>query len=152
MKEYQSKLPPDSQDPVGPNDSFAKVVGNDPPGKVRMLGLGPNPSDLWGSIPSRSTCYRMVLENQAAMTRIEEKVEQFTKLIGSFQERMQPQQNPNNVRTTLIPISPGQSSNSNFIGHKLQVHNDILYPIIISSSTFPLLLALYHSLFKNLGW
>lgn len=126
MKEYQSKLPDVSQDPVGPNDSFAKVIGNDPPGKVRMLGLGVNKTDVWGGIPSLSTCYRLVLENQSAVTRLEEKMDQFTKLIGSLQEKIEPQQNPNNVRTTRAPTSPGQSSNSNIVGHKLQVGDSVL--------------------------
>lgn len=127
MREYQLKLPQGSDDPVRPNDSFAKVIGHDPPGKVRMLGLGASPSDLWGGTPSRSTCLRMVQESQAAMARMEEKMDQFTKLVGNLQERMQPQlmqpeQNPNDVRPTRTPISPNQSSNSNFIGHKLQVY------------------------------
>lgn len=124
MKEYQSKLPKDSPDPVRPDDTFAKVIGNDPPGKVRMLGLGANQADLWGSTPSRGTCLRMVLESQAKMARMEEKMEQFTKLVGSLQEKMKVEPTPNNVQTKRTPLSPGQSSNSNVVGHKLQVYNE----------------------------
>lgn len=124
MKEYQSKLPKDSPDPVRPDDTFAKVIGNDPPGKIRMLGLGANQSDFWGATPSRGTCYKMVMEHQAKMAQMEEKMEQFTKLVGSLQEKLQLEQNPNNVQTKQKPLSPGQSSNSNIVGHNLQVYNE----------------------------
>ncbi|XP_057772090.1 uncharacterized protein LOC130991736 isoform X2 [Salvia miltiorrhiza] len=126
MREYQSKLPQGSDDPVRPDDSFAKVIGHDPPGKVRMLGLGANPSDLWGSTPSRGACLRMVLESQAAIARMEEKMDQFSKLFEKMQpQNMQPDQNPNDIRVTCTPVSPNQSSNSNFVGHKLQVGDSV---------------------------
>ncbi|KAH6767318.1 hypothetical protein C2S52_018301 [Perilla frutescens var. hirtella] len=124
MKEVQSKSPPGSRDSIGPSDSFAKVMGKDPHGRVRMVGLGVNPSDITGGIPSRSACYRMVLKNQVAMTRMEEKVDAATKLITNLQEKMQ--QNANNISTARRPASPGQSSNSINLEHTFQVGDTVL--------------------------
>ncbi|KAH6835913.1 hypothetical protein C2S53_019369 [Perilla frutescens var. hirtella] len=131
MKEVQSKLPPGSRDSIGPSDSFAKVMGKDPHGRVRMVGLGVNPSDITGGIPSRSACYRMVLKNQVAMTRMEEKVDAATKLIANLQEKMQ--QNANNVSTARRPASPGQSSNSINLEHTFQVGDTVLLKSLFDS-------------------
>ncbi|KAH6780865.1 hypothetical protein C2S52_012102 [Perilla frutescens var. hirtella] len=131
MKEVQSKLPPGSRDSIGPSDSFAKVMGKDPHGRVRMVGLGVNPSDITGGIPSRSACYRMVLENQVAMIRMEEKVDAATKLIANLQEKMQ--QNANNISTARRPASPGQSSNSINLEHTFQVGDTVLLKSLFDS-------------------
>lgn len=120
MREIRSQLPSGSVDSLGPDDSYARVIGKDPIGRVRMLGLGSNPSDAWGQIPSRGTCHRMVLEQRALMTRMEEKLEENTRVITSLQEKLQ-QQNPNDVNVPQQPVSPNQSSNSVNLGNRLRV-------------------------------
>ncbi|KAH6820904.1 hypothetical protein C2S53_010246 [Perilla frutescens var. hirtella] len=113
-------MDPSLLDPVGPSDSFAKVMGKDPDGRVRMLGLGVNPTDISGDIPSRSACYRMVLENQVAITRMEDKMDEATKLIAKFQDKLE--QNA----TTRRPTSPGQFSNSINLEHPFQIIEKLL--------------------------
>ncbi|XP_042037024.1 uncharacterized protein LOC121783049 isoform X1 [Salvia splendens] len=119
LREKQSNLPQGSED-LQPNHSFAKDIGHDPLGKVRF-GFGAR-----GDTPSRGTCLRMLSESQAAMRRMEERMDRFSKIIERLQpERMQPEQNQNDVPPTRTPISPNQSSNSNFIGYKLQVGDSV---------------------------
>ncbi|KAH6826730.1 hypothetical protein C2S53_017808 [Perilla frutescens var. hirtella] len=105
MKEVQSKLPPGSRDSIGPSDSFAKVMGKDPHGRVRMVGL--------------------------AITRMEEKVDVATILIANLQEKMQ--QNANNVSTARRPASPGQSSNSINLEHTFQRLDTVLLKSLFDS-------------------
>ncbi|XP_042064201.1 uncharacterized protein LOC121807934 isoform X1 [Salvia splendens] len=120
MREKQSNLPQGSEDPVQPNHSFAKVIGHDPLGKPRF-GFGAK-----GDTPSRGACLQMISESQAAMRRMEERMDQFSKIIERFQpEKMQPEQNQNDVPPTRTPISPNQSSNSNIVGYKLQVGDSV---------------------------
>lgn len=114
MKEVQSKLPSGSQDSIGPSDIFSKVMGKDPRGRVRMVGLGVNPSDISGGVPSRSACFRMVLENQEALARMEEKVNEATNMIACLTEKMQ--QHASGGSTTRRPVSPCHSSNSSNLG------------------------------------
>ncbi|KAH6822402.1 hypothetical protein C2S53_007729 [Perilla frutescens var. hirtella] len=128
MKEVQSKMPPGLPDPVGPSDSFAKVMGKDPHGRVRILGLGVNATDISGDIPSRSACYRMVLENQVAITRMEDKMDEATKLIAKLQDKLE--QNA----TTRRPTSPGQSSNSINLEHSFQVGDSVFLKSLFDSS------------------
>nr|XP_027120578.1 uncharacterized protein LOC113737565 [Coffea arabica] len=71
--EKVSQLPPGSNDDVGRNDAFAQVFGEDNNGRVRMYGLGVTPSDKWGNVPSRSTCQRIVMEQKAAISKMEDK-------------------------------------------------------------------------------
>nr|XP_027071835.1 uncharacterized protein LOC113696652 [Coffea arabica] len=68
-----SQLPPGSNDDVGRNDAFAQVFGEDNNGCVRMYSLGVTPSDKWGNVPSRSTCQRIVMEQKAAISKMEDK-------------------------------------------------------------------------------
>lgn len=72
MKEKVSQLPPSSNDDVGRNDAFAQVFGEDNNGRVRMYGLGVTPSDKWGNVPSRSTCQRIVMEQKAVISKMEQ--------------------------------------------------------------------------------
>lgn len=74
LKEHQSQLPVGSLDLISSGDSFSKVLGKNLPGRVRMFGLGPSPSDIFTSMPSASTCYRIVKENAAAIKGFEESV------------------------------------------------------------------------------
>ncbi|XP_027174484.1 uncharacterized protein LOC113774118 [Coffea eugenioides] len=73
LKEKVSQLPPGSNDDVGRNDAFAQVFREDNNGRVRMYGLGVTPSNKWGNVPSRSTCQRIVMEQKAAISKMEDK-------------------------------------------------------------------------------
>ncbi|XP_057770621.1 uncharacterized protein LOC131001460 [Salvia miltiorrhiza] len=130
MKEIQSKFSTDFQDSVGPSDTFSRVMGKEPRGRVRMIGLGVNPSDISGGVPSRSECYRMFLENQEALVRMEEKVNAATTLIASLTKKMQ--QNTS-FSTGQQPTSPSQSSNSVNIGHSFQVGDEVLLKSLFNS-------------------
>ena len=57
MESLKNQLPEGEEDSVGRNDVFAKVMGEERSGRVRTYGLGVTQSDLWGDIPSRSTCF-----------------------------------------------------------------------------------------------
>nr|XP_027124175.1 uncharacterized protein LOC113740858 [Coffea arabica] len=67
MNELKNQLPSESQDPVGRNDIFAQVVGQDKHGHVRLFSDGVNPTDLWEDIPSRNTCYRISVQQQSTL-------------------------------------------------------------------------------------
>ncbi|XP_075499252.1 uncharacterized protein LOC142537637 [Primulina tabacum] len=75
MKELENQLPEDEDDQIGQNDVFAQIIGPDRPGRVRMLGDGVNPSDLWGEVPSRSTCNRIVMEQKKKLEKWMSKLE-----------------------------------------------------------------------------
>ncbi|XP_042419228.1 uncharacterized protein LOC122007570 [Zingiber officinale] len=74
MKELENQLPEDEDDQVGQNDIFAQIIGPDRPGRVRMFGDGVNPSDLWGEVPSRSTCNRIVMEQRTKLEKMDKQV------------------------------------------------------------------------------
>lgn len=44
------------------DDSFAKVMGKDKEGQLRMYGLGVTPSDVYGKNPSRNSLLRQAME------------------------------------------------------------------------------------------
>lgn len=56
IEALRSQLPEGLEDPVGPNDLYAQVIGQDRPGRVRMFGEGVSPSDVWGEVPNRNMC------------------------------------------------------------------------------------------------
>ena len=76
MESLKNQLPEGEEDSVGRNDVFAKVMGEERSGRVRTYGLGVTQSDLWGDIPSRSTCFRLVMEQSAAMSKMERRIQQ----------------------------------------------------------------------------
>lgn len=77
MEKYKSKLPKGSSDKPGPEDTFSKVITNDPNGLARMFGLGVRASDVWGVIPSRSACRRENIELKHQKEQLEAKVARY---------------------------------------------------------------------------
>ncbi|XP_071920597.1 uncharacterized protein [Coffea arabica] len=60
IESLKNQLPEGEEDSVGRNDVYAKVMDEERSGRVRTYGLGVTQSDLWGDIPSRLTCFRLV--------------------------------------------------------------------------------------------
>ncbi|KAL8512708.1 hypothetical protein ACS0TY_018998 [Phlomoides rotata] len=56
-----------SEDPIGPIDVFAQIMGPGRPGHVRMMGKGICPSDVWGE----RTSNRILKEQQSRITQLE---------------------------------------------------------------------------------
>ncbi|XP_058080827.1 uncharacterized protein LOC131228995 isoform X2 [Magnolia sinica] len=53
LNEQISQQPDTSQNSTGRNDLFSQVMGEDRHGRVRTYGLGPTPTDLWGTTRSQ---------------------------------------------------------------------------------------------------
>lgn len=60
--EEQHSHSPNTDGGFPKSDAFAKVMGPDKNGHVRMFGLGVTCADVYGIIPSRHACYRMAME------------------------------------------------------------------------------------------
>ena len=73
MDKLLARLPHGSHDSVAKNDIFSQVIGLDPPGRVRMYGLGVSPSDLWGNVPSKNACRRLILQQKNLMSEMNDK-------------------------------------------------------------------------------
>ncbi|XP_057790345.1 uncharacterized protein LOC131007210 [Salvia miltiorrhiza] len=76
IEELRSQLPEGFEDTVGPNDLYAQVTGQDKPGCVRMFGEGVSPSDVWGEVPNRNMCKRVMLEQRSEMLKMKNKIEE----------------------------------------------------------------------------
>ncbi|XP_075481960.1 uncharacterized protein LOC142522439 isoform X3 [Primulina tabacum] len=112
MKELENQLPEDEDDQIGQNDVFAQIIGPDRSGRVRMLGDGVNPSDLWGEVPSRSTCNRIVMEQKTKLEKMDEQIRKQGQHIAMLESKIcnQPNQNLgsnyNNIQHTASSSSP----------------------------------------------
>ncbi|KAH6801006.1 hypothetical protein C2S52_001470 [Perilla frutescens var. hirtella] len=74
IEELRNKLPEGSKDPVGPNDLYAQVCGQDKPGRVRMFGEGVSPSYVWREVPNRNMCKRIMLEQRSEIVKMNNKI------------------------------------------------------------------------------
>ncbi|XP_027122347.1 uncharacterized protein [Coffea arabica] len=86
MNELKNQLPSESQDPIGRNNIFAQVVGQDKHGHVRLFSDGVNPTDLWEDIPSRNTCYRISVQQQSILVHLEERLQRQDDEIASLKK------------------------------------------------------------------
>ncbi|KAI5677208.1 hypothetical protein M9H77_08158 [Catharanthus roseus] len=73
MDECASQLLCNSQYPVAPNDSFAQVMGDERNDRVKMMGLGVTPNDLWENVPSKKILYRVFQEQQTMLEKLVER-------------------------------------------------------------------------------
>ncbi|MQL79623.1 hypothetical protein Taro_012071, partial [Colocasia esculenta] len=48
------------------DDLLYQVLGKDKPGRIRMLGLGPTPSSVYGLVPTRAQALQMAHEDNAS--------------------------------------------------------------------------------------
>lgn len=110
MNELKNQLPSDSQDPVGRNDIFAQVVGQDKHGHVRLFSDGVNPTDLWEDIPSRNTCYRISVQQQSTLVRLEERLQRQDDEIASLKKMVLVQHGRGSPIDS--PRHPSSSSNN----------------------------------------
>ncbi|XP_042400887.1 uncharacterized protein LOC121990906 [Zingiber officinale] len=112
MNELENQLLEDYNDQVSPNDIFAQIMGPDRPGRVRMLGDGISPSDLWGLVPSRGTCNRLVMEQNAKLEQMNEQIKKqgqhitMVKTKISEQSSINPLSNCNNSQHTSSSSNP----------------------------------------------
>ncbi|XP_073057686.1 uncharacterized protein [Primulina eburnea] len=112
MKELENQLPEDEYDQIGQNGVFAQIIGPERSGRVRMLGDGVNPSDLWGEVPSRSTCNRIVMEQKTKLEKMDEQIRKQGQHIAMLESKVcsQPNQNLgsnyNNIQHTTSSNSP----------------------------------------------
>lgn len=64
-----------------PDDAFAKIMGKDKDGRLRMYGMGVKPTDIYGGRPSRDALYRKSMEEKEEIRALKEKVEELTALV-----------------------------------------------------------------------
>ncbi|XP_027158101.1 uncharacterized protein LOC113768932 [Coffea eugenioides] len=110
MNELKNQLPSESQDPVGRNDIFAQVVGQDKHGHVRLFSDGVNPTDLWEDIPSHNTCYRISVQQQSTLVRLEERLQRQDDEIASLKKMVLVQHGRGSPIDS--PRHPSSSSNN----------------------------------------
>ncbi|XP_027096129.1 uncharacterized protein [Coffea arabica] len=117
MNELKNQLPSESQDPVGRNDIFAQVVGQDKHGHVRLFSDGVNPTDLWEDIPSRNTCYRISVQQQSSLVRLEERLQRQDDEIAILKKMVLVQHG----RGSPIDSPRHPSSSSNNVGNMVSL-------------------------------
>ncbi|XP_071926243.1 uncharacterized protein [Coffea arabica] len=110
MTELKNQLPSDSQDPVGRDDIFAQVVGQDKHGHVRLFSDGVNPTDLWEDIPSRNTRYRISVQQQSTLVRLEQRLQRQDDEIASLKKMVLVQHGRGSPIDS--PRHPSSSSNN----------------------------------------
>ncbi|XP_073138959.1 uncharacterized protein [Henckelia pumila] len=112
MKELENQLHEDEDDQIGQNDIFAQIMGPDRPGRVRMLGDGVKTTDLWGEVPSRSTCNRIVMEQKTLLEKMDEQIRKQGQHIAMLESKFLSQPNKdlgsnyNNMQHTPSSSSP----------------------------------------------
>ncbi|KAH6775457.1 hypothetical protein C2S52_013018 [Perilla frutescens var. hirtella] len=74
IEKLRQELPEGSEDPIGPNDLYAQVTGQDKPGRVRMFGEGVSSSDVWGEVPNRNRCKRIMLEQRSEILKMKNEI------------------------------------------------------------------------------
>ena len=108
---------------------FAQVMGEERNGRVRMVGLGVTPTDLWRKVPSKNIPYRIFMEQQNLLEkmnqRFEEQEERYKKqddryeqLLSMLQDR---QQNCSPINVRMPSSSASQARNSSSIPRPLVV-------------------------------
>ncbi|XP_057805534.1 uncharacterized protein LOC131020622 isoform X2 [Salvia miltiorrhiza] len=65
------------------DDAFAKILGKDKDGRLRMYGMGVKPSDIYGGRPSRDALHRKSMEDKEEVRALKQKVEELTALVYS---------------------------------------------------------------------
>ncbi|CAI9099238.1 OLC1v1036023C1 [Oldenlandia corymbosa var. corymbosa] len=69
FEQRRNELPEGAEDPVGPNDIFAQVVGPDPPGRLHMIDMGVYSSNASTSVSKRQKYKRELLEYKREMVK-----------------------------------------------------------------------------------
>ncbi|CAI9102765.1 OLC1v1001085C1 [Oldenlandia corymbosa var. corymbosa] len=87
------------------------VMWPDKPGRVRMFGQGVTPSDVWGQVPKRNTCRRIILEQRKELITLIDRV-------GELEERVLEQRMS---RVSQAEFQSNSSSNSLIVNQSLQV-------------------------------
>ncbi|XP_071939087.1 uncharacterized protein [Coffea arabica] len=123
MENLKNQLPEREEDSVRRNDVSAKAMGEERSGRLCTYGLGVTQSDLWGDIPSRSTCFLLVMEQSAAMSKMERRIQQLESI---QQGRSQGQISPSSQRHT--------SQSSNAISRPIQVGDKVTIRSMVDSS------------------
>ncbi|MQM04331.1 hypothetical protein Taro_037127 [Colocasia esculenta] len=123
------------------DDLLSQVLGQDKPGRIRMLGLGPTPSSVYGSVPTRAQALQMVNQvktsSETVISKMFEKIEEMKveheKVKESYENRLSNlhaeigtlkdlmQQNNENYQAHDGNASP--SIHSSVSSHEVQHHN-----------------------------
>ncbi|MQL92175.1 hypothetical protein Taro_024796 [Colocasia esculenta] len=123
------------------DDLLSQVLGKDKPGRIRMLGLGPTPSSVYGPVPTRAQALQMVNQVQTSsktvISKMFEKIEEIKveheKMKESYENRLSNlhaeigtlkdlmQQNNENYQAHDGNASP--SIHSSASSHEVQHHN-----------------------------
>ncbi|XP_059653621.1 uncharacterized protein LOC132300523 isoform X2 [Cornus florida] len=102
LKEYATQQPETSQRGAARDGIFSQVVGEDRHGLVRTYGLGPSPSDIWGTTPSCVKSMKMASEGRKACEEEVhdlKEVQKLKQLIIGLQGRMDASDNQNQLAT-----------------------------------------------------
>ncbi|KAK4439036.1 hypothetical protein Salat_0238300 [Sesamum alatum] len=112
------------------DDTFAKVMGADKHGHVRMYGMGVTPADIYGNVPSRDANYRMAMEYKDKYLQVvdkyealNEKLENLSAIVHGRAQSVGERDRPN------IPVaSPNNqhSSSSSLRPMRIQVHSYVV--------------------------
>ncbi|XP_071920693.1 uncharacterized protein [Coffea arabica] len=86
------------------------VVGQDKHGHVYLFSDDVNPTDLWEDIPSRNTCYRISVQQQSTLARLEERLQRQDDEIASLKKMVLVQHERGSPIDS--PRHPSSSSNN----------------------------------------
>ncbi|MQM16096.1 hypothetical protein Taro_049050 [Colocasia esculenta] len=78
------------------DDLLSQVLGKDKPGRIRMLGLGPTPSNVYGPVPTSAQALQMVNQvktsSETVISKMFEKIEEMKveheKMKESYENRL----------------------------------------------------------------
>ncbi|CAI9115546.1 OLC1v1016470C1 [Oldenlandia corymbosa var. corymbosa] len=107
FEQRRNELHEGAEDPLGPNDIFAQVVGPDPPGRLRMIDTGIYSSNASTNVSKRQKYKRELLEYNREMVVMKNSLDDIKSQMTSQQK------------------SPQDSSTSIPTDQPLQVKNDV---------------------------
>ncbi|MQL80983.1 hypothetical protein Taro_013444 [Colocasia esculenta] len=115
------------------DDLLSQVLGKDKPGRIRMLGLGPTPSSVYGPVPTRAQALQMVNQiktsSETVISKMFEKIEEMKveneKMKESYENRLSTLHVEVDTLKDLM-----QQNNEN-----CQAHEDNASPSICSSAS-----------------
>ncbi|KAG8364814.1 hypothetical protein BUALT_Bualt18G0037800 [Buddleja alternifolia] len=134
MKELGEQEPESSNHDCihNPQDTYAKIMGEDKHGRVRMYGMGVTPADVYGTIPSRDASHRMAMEYKSKYTQamdkyneLHEKLEHLSAIVHGRAHSGQPD-------AQNIPLASSNNLRSSSSTSRLSCIRDRSYVVLKS--------------------
>ncbi|KAG8374944.1 hypothetical protein BUALT_Bualt10G0048200 [Buddleja alternifolia] len=134
MKELGEQEPESSNHDCihNPQDTYAKIMGEDKHGRVRMYGMGVTPADVYGTIPSRDASHRMAMEYKSKYIQAMDKYNELNEKLENLSAIVHGRAHSGQPDAQNIPLASSNNLRSSSSTSRLSCIRDRSYVVLKS--------------------